>query len=259
MGKDEKARDNLIAMKNAIVDYASLQDALNLMGARPAFLVQVGPTPEDHEMVREKLVSRYDTPVFVSRPLPELFDAVDPSSDTGGGLAEYTLTLDLPCYFRQVSTKDRVNIAFADNKGNLPRMKWLEHKRNQKIIWRPISLTDTDGGTVPYSSFDIAVVQGDKVVVFRNQNLITGDSENQVRMQLRTYIANVLKLPSPENLAMFNITQIKSQYFGALQYSPLSEPLLGKNDSRVVDVRTLEAFQNARMADDRKIDQVLEK
>ena len=77
-----------------------MQDALGIINDRTAYLLKVDPTPEAHEAVRKKLLSRQDKPVFISRPVPELFDAVDPTADTGGGSAAYTLRLDRKCFWR---------------------------------------------------------------------------------------------------------------------------------------------------------------
>ena len=46
--------------------------------------------------MRAKLLERIDNPVFISRPVLEPFDAVNPARDFGGGEAEYALLQAAP-------------------------------------------------------------------------------------------------------------------------------------------------------------------
>ena len=122
--KQDAVRTLLLSLKRAIVQYASLRDALGVIGDRTAYLINVEPTARAHQEMRAKLLSKLDKPVFVSRPLQELFDAVDPTADTGGGSAAYSLQLDRKCFWRQASLEDRRNLDPASN-GSNDRMKWV--------------------------------------------------------------------------------------------------------------------------------------
>ncbi len=90
MGGKEEPRALLNGLVKAVQEYASLQDALSIINDRTAYLLKVQPTPAAHEAARKQLLSRQDKPVFISRPVPELFDAVDPSAGGGGGSARST-------------------------------------------------------------------------------------------------------------------------------------------------------------------------
>jgi hypothetical protein len=253
MAKDSPARTLLLDLKGAIVEYASLRDALALIGNRPAYLVRVGPNSKAHEALRTKLISRLENPVFVTRPIPELFDAVDPSSDTGGGSAEFRLVLDLPCRFRQVSKKNRSEIDYPANKASLAQLQWKDVKGSEQIKWRPISITYTDGSTAPIASFDIAVKTGNKTVVFRNQNPFIGDSEDQVKTQCERYIKNILRLPTDNLQELVKITETKNQFSGILAYSYLAGVLAEGSTSPVVEVLPWDAFLRQAQTDNQEI------
>jgi hypothetical protein len=167
------------------------------------------------------------------------------------------LTLDVPCYFRQVSKKDRSFIEYSDNKRSLEKMKWLVVPAGRDIVWRPISLQDKEGATAPVSSFEIAVIKGGKAVVFRNQNLFVGDTKEQVKQQCRTYIANVLRLPGGNLAEMVKITPSDRQFSGALSYSYLAELLLEDNHSKAVEVQPLAGFMEEMQSENQSIAKAL--
>ncbi len=214
------ARKLLATLRKAVADYASLKDALSIIGDRPAYLIAVEPTADGHDATRKKLLSRLDKPVFSSRPIPGLFDAVDPTSDTGGGSAMYTLRLERPCFWRAASKDDRKGVDFTTNATN-DRIKWQSIPENQLIEWKPIPLKKQNRKTEPTASFDIAVVVDGKIIVFRNQNILLGDSKKEVQAQAREYVEG-LKLPAKEIEEVVAVRQQDRQVAGALNYSYLA-------------------------------------
>ena len=189
-----EARSLLASLRQAVAEYASLKDALSIINDRSAFLVEIEPTTAGHEETRKKLLSRVDKPVYSSRPIPALFDAVDPTADTGGGSATYTLTLARKSWWRQASKDDRSRVDFANNQSN-DKMKWQSFDAGKPIVWRPIPLTKANGKTEPVSSFDIAVIREGRVIIFRNQAIFIGESRQQVKTQVGDYITKGLRLP----------------------------------------------------------------
>jgi hypothetical protein len=221
---DTDARARLSGLRRAVAEFASLEDALRIAGERSGFLVPVEPTAAAHEALRKQLLSRLDKPVFISRPIPELFDAVDPTADSGGGSAEYTLTLDRKCYWREAGLGDRKNLdAGGLSKGSKDRLKWQPFAPGQPIVWRPIPLALQSGKTLPVASFDIAVVLPGKVVVFRNQNILVGESRDAVVSQGRNYISKGLRLQVPASEDVVSVREKAGQFTGTLFYSLLAD------------------------------------
>ncbi len=199
LGNETEPRTLLTNLRKAVADYASLQDALRIINGRTAYLLDVEPTAAAHDAVRQKLLSRLDKPVFISRPLSELFDAVDPSGGGGSSSAEYTLTLDGKCLWRLAGKEDHRGVDFSGNDSN-GRMKWMSFDASKVIAWTPIPLTLKNGKTINVSTFDIAIPLSGKVVVFRNQTIMVGDSRDQVFKQGKNYIEKTLHLNiSPED------------------------------------------------------------
>ena len=119
------------------------------------------------------MLRRVGQPVFVSRPMPSLFDGIDPSTDKVSGTASYSIQVERECFFRQVSLRDRRDIDFANNTSNA-KMKWRRIPGGQPITWEPLPITRTDMTATNVSTFDIAVISKKKVVVFRNAGRIRG-------------------------------------------------------------------------------------
>jgi hypothetical protein len=217
-----EVRALLVNLRLAVAEYASLKDALSIIGDRPAFLVRIDPTAAGHEETRRKLLSRVDKPVYSSRPIPALFDAVDPTADTGSGSATYTLRLERRSFWRQAGLDDRKNVDSGSNTSN-DRMKWQSFNAGQEIFWRPIPLTRKTGKTEAVASFDIAVVLESNMVIFRNQAIFVGESRAQVLNQGKKYITDYLKLPAREIEEAFTVKESGDQFTGVLNYSYLAD------------------------------------
>lgn len=248
---EQEPRALLRSLKEAVAEYASLKDALSTIGGRNAYVLRVEPTAAAHEIMRRKLLSRLEKPVFISRPVLELFDAVDPTADTGGGSAIYTLRLDRKCYWRLASREDRANVDYARNASN-DRMKWQPFEAGKSFQWKPIPVTKKNGRTDPVSSFDIAVLLETKAVVFRNQSLKVGDSRRQIVEHSKDYIQKVLGLRIPSVEDAISVRQIGEQFTGTLIYSYLAEQIMPENagPDREVQLLDLEDFQKLREGED---------
>ncbi len=229
LNDNQESRTLLGNLKKATAEYASLKDALSIIGNRIGYLIQVEPSAAVHDEVRRKLLTRLDNPVFVSRPLLAFFDGVDPTADTGTGFATYNLRLDRKCFFRAASLEDRKNVDFQNNASN-DRMKWRSFEASRLIFWKPIPLTKKNGRTEAVASFDIAVVVQDKVVLFRNQTILLGETRVQVLMQARNYITMILGLEIQAIEDAVSVRQQGDQFTGALSYSYLAEQVT-KNSS----------------------------
>jgi hypothetical protein len=253
MEGNQDSRALLISLKKSIVEYASLKDALGIVGERQAFLIQVDPTAAAHEEVRKKLLSRLEKPVFVSRPLQEFFDAVDPTADVGGGTAAYSLQLDRKSYWRLASLEDRKKADFKKNTSN-DRMKWQAFDPGQLISWRPIPVKKMGGKTDVVATFDIAVVLdgGMKVVVFRNQSILVGESRQEVLTQGRDYITRGLNLRVEAIEDAISVRKQDEQYTGALRYSYLAEQATnGRADD--LQVMPLQQFDKQMKAENEEV------
>jgi hypothetical protein len=249
-----EARGLLRELTRAISDYASLKDALSIVGDRPAFLLRTEPTARAHDAIRKQLLSRLGTPVFISRPIPEFFDVIDPSADTGGGIAAYSLQLDRKCFWRQAAQNDRQDVDYESNTTNT-RMKWRSFRPGQLISWKPIPVLRKDGNTDSISSFDLAVVLASdgKVVVFRNQKVFFGDSKKQVLDQARHYLTRRLRLPVGAIEEAVRVrSQASDQYTGTLMYSYLAgQAARGKLEGTSdIEVLTTVEFEEKRRQED---------
>lgn len=244
-----EVHDLLASLKNAIAEYASLKDALSIIGDRTAYLLHVEPTATAHEQARRRLLSRLDKPVFISRPIPEFFDAVDPTADTGGGVASYSLRLDRKCFWRLASRDDRQDVDYQNNSSN-DRMKWQTFDAGQQISWRPITLTKKNGKIAPVASFDIGVLLDNKVVVFRNQSLLVGDSRNQVFTQGRNYVEKTLRLQNSTIEDAISVRQQEGQFTGTLIYSYLAEKVTVENSTGDLELLDLDMFEQQKSQED---------
>ena len=247
-----EARTLLVNLRLAVADYASLQDALSIIGGRPAFLVKIEPTAAGHQAARDSLLRRVDKPVYSSRPVPALFDAVDPTADSGGGSAAYTLRLERRSYFRQAGLDDRQKVDFANNTSN-EKMKWQSFDAGKEIFWRPIPLTRTTGKTEAVASFDIAVVLENKRVVFRNQGIFVGDSRANVVQQGKKYITDYLKLPVKDIEEAFTVKNSGEQFTGVLNYSYLADLVPESPACEGLKTFSKEAFDQGMMMEDKEL------
>lgn len=208
--------------------------------------------------MREKLLSRLDKPVFAPRPIPELFDAVDPTADTGGGIASYSLQLDRKCHWRLAGLDDRRDVDFATNaRASNDHMRWLSYEPGQKVTWKPISLTKKSSRVVVVSSFDIAVVLENKkqVVVFRNQNHWVGESRQQVISQARNYVNKSLGLQIQTSEDAISVHEEGGQFSGILLYSYLADLVKPNNTGSDKDLQlySLQEFQDQKVKEDNQI------
>lgn len=237
-------------LRRMSLEYASLKDALAMIGSRRAHLIHVAPTSEEHAKVRKALLGHEGTPVFVPRPIPEPFDAVDPDSGEGGGDAEYALRLERKCYWRQVGKDDRLN--FRPDAPTNPKLRWASFGANEKIEWGPI------GGVrknrpASFSSFDVAVVLGNKVVVFRNQSIMVGASRDEIVKQARGYLT-ALKVRVPVEEAISIPPKRGKQFTGALLYSYLAEQMTREQVGEDIQIVELPAFQTLMATEGSAID-----
>jgi hypothetical protein len=152
-----------------------------------------------------------------------------------------------------VSEEDRQNVDIAHMSTN-EKMRWTEFVAGSKIAWTPIPVTKTTGKTVPVASFDIAVVVGNKVVVFRNQSLFVGNSKQQVVDQGKNYISKVLHLSIKSSDELMFVHQQSDQVTGNLLYSDLAETLsMATVSSSDVALYDTEAFLALREKEDRNL------
>ena len=254
LDKQPELRVLLDSLKEAAHEYASIKDAVTIIGNRPAFIIQVEPTAKAHEAVRMQLLNLDGTPVFVPRPVFELFDAVDPAAAIGGGAARFSLKLDTKCHWRQVGREDRKKTDFQNNATN-KKMRWQDFPANREIVWTNLPVLRLSGRTDNVSSFDIAIpVNANKVVVFRDQTIFFGESKVQVAKQARTYLDKVLGLKNIVNIEdAITIRQQEQQFTGGLLYNFLAEGQVMAGED--VDIMTPPGFETAR----KKEDQVLGK
>jgi hypothetical protein len=253
---DQAARNLLGMLKKAVAEYASLSDALSIAGDRQAFILRVEPTAAAHEEVRKKLLSRLERPVFISRPVLELFDAVDPTGGGGGGQAEFSLIVEsYKSFWRLVGKDDRKNVDF-ESTSDTSRMKWKAFEPNKVISWTPISVTKKNGSTRLVTSFDIGVlVNKKKVVVFRNQSIILGASKQDIKKQAQTYLNKALGL---KNIDIGDSVKVvlqggkdKSNLFaGALLYGYLAEQVTDANLCDDLEIFDLNGFLQKQKAED---------
>jgi hypothetical protein len=239
------------SLKRAVAEYASLSDALSIIGDRTAYMVHVNPSAKAHDDMRAKVLSKLDNPVFVSRPLLELFDGVDPTADTGGGSAAYSLKLDRKCYWRLASLDDRRNVDFANNTSN-GRMKWQSFEPGQLISWKPIALTRKNGKVDAAASFDIAVVLDKRAIVFRNQSVLVGDSRQQILAQGGNYITKALHLRIEAVEDAISVRKQDEQFTGALRYSYLADQVKLENagNDKEIQMLDIDAFAKQRAKED---------
>jgi hypothetical protein len=102
-------------------------------------------------------------------------------------------------------------------------MKWKFFEKDKVIAWKPLPVSKTGGRTVPVSSYDVAVVLPDRVVVFRNQSLMVGESHEEVEKQARFYIDQKLKLKIKLIDEAVSVRKQDKEYVGTLLYSTLAE------------------------------------
>ena len=221
--KQPSQRDLLDSLRTATHEYASIKDAVTVIGDRTAYILKVEPTAKAHEAVRMQLVNLDSTSVFIPRPVFELFDAVDPAAGSGGGVARYTLKLDRQCYWRLVSSEDRLKTDYEGNPTN-KKMTWLSFAADKEIVWTTLPVLRQTGRTDTLSSFDIAVKVNDgKVVVFRNQSILVGESKDQVVKQARVYVDKVLGIRNIPIEEAVTVRQQEERFTGALLYNYLAE------------------------------------
>ncbi len=201
-------------------------------------------------MTRQKLLGRLDKPVFSSRPIPGLFDAVDPTSDTGGGSAAYALKLERPCFWRVAGKEDRQDVDFAGNDSN-NRLQWASFADGEAITWKPVPLKKHNGKTQPVASFDVAVRLGSRVVVFRNQNILLGETKPEILKQAKDYLDKGLKLKVDDVEEGVKVGRQGQQVTGALNYSYLAE--LVKVSSGDVEVYTKKEFEQRMKQEDDQV------
>ncbi len=236
-------RELLGRLHAALADCQSLADALRLAGERPAYLVRVGP---GEQRALQKQLAGAGLPVFAARAPLACFDAFEPAADTGSGLAAYTLRLDRPCYWRLVGRDDRPGAALHE-----ARARWQSVAAGQPIRWGPLSLARSDGRIQSVSSFDLAVLAGPRVVVFRNQSILVGHSRAEVLDQARKSVKGTLGLP-PETVAdALHLEETGPQVTGTWKYSYLAERLNSATPGPDVEILDVGPFEAQRIREDR--------
>ena len=152
-------------------------------------------------------------PVFMSRPLPELYDALDPPADDSDGESGfYSLKLDQKSYWRLAGQKYRTNLEPVANPSDArTKMKWQESGPQAAPIWRiPIPLKRKGEITADLvASFDIAVILPTKIVVFRNQSFLVGESRQQVLVDAQNYISKTLGIENIQDVE--NAVKVRPQ------------------------------------------------
>ncbi len=247
---DKKSKRLIEDLRKATVEFASFKDALTIIGNRSAFLIQVDPTPEAHEKLRKTLLARGETPVFIPRPVLELFDAVDPSKDEGEGYAKFVLKLETKCYWRLGGEDDQVGIDKDENLTN-HRLLWTEFAPGLEIAWSPVGVLYRNGRAKSISSFDIAVVVNEnKVVVFRNQNIFLGDTRDQVNSLAKNNITKFLKLNPPALEDFYTTKSLKDQYTSYLVYTLLADQVTSETKSPEIELYNLDEFLKLRAKED---------
>ena len=99
------------------------------------------------------------------------------------------------------------------------------------------------------SSFDIAVtVNANKVVVFRNQSILVGDSNAQVLKQAQVYMDRVLGLPKIIFEEAVNVRQQEERFTGALLYNYLAEQAMEARED--LEIMNQAGFEKAKDKDD---------
>ncbi|MGH7170616.1 MAG: hypothetical protein ACRELG_10095 [Gemmataceae bacterium] len=129
-------------------------------------------------------------------------------------------------------------------------MKWQTFDAGQSITWKPIPLTRNNGKTDAVAGFDIAVVVANKVVVFRNQSLMVGDSRDQVVTQGKNYINKALKLAIRNAEDAISVRQQGGQFTGTLIYSYLAGHVRDENTGGDLELFDLNRFDQVKNQDD---------
>jgi hypothetical protein len=244
----------LRTLRATLADYVGFQDALALLRNRPGFLVRVEPTQTAHAKVRQILSDVESAPFFSPRPLVSAVDAIDSATGSGGGTARYVLSLDRPCYWRQVGAIDRAKVDYLNNPTNT-KMKWQSFPSNARIQWRPIGVLRASGRTDSVSTFDIAVVLGSRVVLFRNQSILVAESADAVRAQVRSYLVKGLGIENYDlENAVFVRREEENVFTGALIYSYLAGLVPEGQMTDDVSITDPLSFDKTRSRDDKALE-----
>ena len=194
LDKDKEARDLLDSLRQATFDYAALHDAVIAIGERQAVVLRVERTAEAHALVRGKLLNRRFTPVFFSRPLFELFGAIDPAGGEGEASDKYSLLLKTTdCFWRVVGTAARKDADFDSTPGT-KKMLWDQYPADTLIEWESVPVNYKDNERDNVATFDIAIKSGGMFVVFRNQRILKGSSKTDVLTSAKRYVKSNLGL-----------------------------------------------------------------
>jgi hypothetical protein len=217
---DSASLKHLAKLREAIRDYSSLFDALAAAGDRPSYLISVEANRDAHEAAFEKLMKRSGRPVFVPRPPPRLFDAVDPADVGGRASAEYELQLPVVYYWRQVGQADREG---AEEKSLPPQAKWKKFNPKDKVTWKQLTVENVRGAGL-VASFDLAVqVSGGNVVLFRNQNLYLHENRAEVDKLTKNAVRRMnITVPQGDDHASIDRKHPKDPWVGTLNYTALA-------------------------------------
>ncbi len=147
--------------------------------------------------------------------------------------------------------EDRRKTDFQGNETN-SKMQWQTFKANHEIVWTQLPVLRVNGRTDNVSSFDIAIpVSSTKVVVFRNQSILLGESKDQVLKQARAYLDRVLGL---RNVALDDAVTVRQQeerFTGALLYNYLAEQATAQGED--LEIISLADFERLKVTEDKQL------
>jgi hypothetical protein len=159
--------------------------------------------------------------------------------------------LNRKCYWREVGKRDRQNL--KEPLVDAAKRRWRLFEPNQLIKWEPESL-EFKNGEPPrlVASYDIAVLLGDQVVVFRNQNLFVSRNRKDVVRLAMDYVTKRLRLKgNPSEDSIVNVHNPQGKHFvGTLLYSNLADANFELSPESDIERLTLEEFTKKRIAED---------
>jgi hypothetical protein len=196
----------------------------------------------------------------VPRPTLEVFDCIRPPEGKAMATAgRFSLQLQVKYYWRQVGKRNRDKMDYA---GTLPanqaEMKWGDAKgANEVVKWKHLQVRVFESNVsspIQDSSFDIAIPIDDKVVVFRNQIIITANSAKNVEAEARQML-NDMGLTGVDLGKALNLLPPQEKEEGRtghFHYSYLASYAMNNQPGRV-EIEPAARFEKTRLADDKKL------
>lgn len=136
---------------------------------------------------------------------------------------------------------------------NKEKLKWQRVNLDELKTWEPIPI-----GFKSHASFDIAVIVDQQVVLFKNQEIVLGQSEVEVRQQGREYISSVLglKIASIDLVDALTLKKLsENQFTVALDYGFLAIRILEEppSNNKTWQVLSVADFEKQKEKNDEEL------